>query len=103
VGAVKADAYASLIHHPGGIIAVLAVGLGVAVLRPKPVAIAAFAAGILAFAIAPHPAMLGVALGVGAFVVLMVLFFAISTALHARQRHVGRARPMQVARGSGAP
>ncbi|MGH2885723.1 MAG: hypothetical protein ACRDPA_23990, partial [Solirubrobacteraceae bacterium] len=49
-GAVKVDAYASLVHHRGGMIAVFAIGLALAVLRPKPVAIAAFAAGILAFA-----------------------------------------------------
>ena len=92
VGAVKVDAYASLVHHRGGMLAVLAIGLLGVVLRPKPVGIAAFAAAILALALAPHPFVLGVALGVGAFVVLMTLFFAISTALHARQEHTVRGR-----------
>ncbi len=90
-GAVKADAYASLVHHHGQLIAALGVGLFAAVLRTKPIAIAAFAAGILGFALALHPVLAGVALGVGAFVVLVALFFAISTVLHARQRHVRRA------------
>jgi hypothetical protein len=89
-GAVKVDAYASLLHHRGGLIAVLAIGLVGSVLRPKPLAIAAFAAGVFAFALAPHPAMLGVSLGFGAFVVLIALFFMISTVLHARQRPAAR-------------
>jgi hypothetical protein len=86
VGAVKVEAYASLLHDRTGVIFVLAVGLLVAFLRAKPVAIAVFAAGILGFALALHPLLAGVALGVGAFVLLIALFFAISTVLHARQR-----------------
>ena len=93
VGAFKAEGYASLTHHRAGLIVVLAIGLALSVLRPKPVAIAAFAAALLAFGLAPHPLGLGVALGFGAFAVLMVLFFAISTALHLRQRRAGRPEP----------
>jgi hypothetical protein len=90
VGAVKIEAYASLLHHRGALIGALAAGLLAAILRTKPLAIAACTAGILGFALALHPALAGVALGVGAFVVLLALFFAISTVLHARQRHASR-------------
>jgi uncharacterized membrane protein (DUF485 family) len=92
VGAVKVEAYASLLHHRGSLIGVLAVGLVLSVLRPKPLAIAAFAAGILAFALAPHPVLLGVALGFGAFALLIALFFTISTVLHARQSRAVQGR-----------
>jgi hypothetical protein len=87
VGAVKVEAYASLLHDRGALISVLAVGLVASALRSKPLAMAAFAAGILAFALAPHPALVGVALGFGAFALLIALFFTISTVLHARQQH----------------
>jgi hypothetical protein len=74
------------------LIAVLAVGLALSFLRSRFVALAAFAAGIVAFAVALHPVLEGVALGVGAFALLIALFFTISTVLHARQGHAGRAR-----------
>lgn len=88
-GAVKAEAYRSVVHHRGGMIALLAVGLLVAVRRAKLklVAIAAFSAAILAFALALHPAVAGAGLGFGAFALLLALFFTISTVLHARQGH----------------
>ncbi len=86
VAGLKAEAYASLVNDRPGMIAVLAVGLGVSLLRFKPVAIAVFSAPLLAFAVAPHPALLGVAFGVGVFAFLIALFFAISTVLRARQR-----------------
>jgi hypothetical protein len=92
VGAVKVQAYASLLHHRGGMIAALAIGLALSMLRSKLVAIAGFAAGILAFALALHPSLIGVGFGVGAFVLLVTVFFAISTVLHARQRRVVRGR-----------
>ncbi|HJS96557.1 MAG TPA: hypothetical protein VJ741_19980 [Solirubrobacteraceae bacterium] len=91
VGAANAAPYASLVNHPVRAIVALAVGLGFSILRMKPVAIAAFAAGIVAFALALHPVLAGVGLGVGAFVLLIALFFTISTVLHARQRHRQRA------------
>lgn len=56
-------------------------------LRPKPLLIAALVAALLATTLAPHTAVLGVALGFGAFAVLVALFFTISTLLHARRRH----------------
>ena len=93
VGAVKAEGYASLVHHRGVMITVLAIGLVVSLLRYKFVAVAAFAAPVLAFALAPHPFGVGLALGLGAFVVLIVLFFAISTVQHSRQRRAARPRP----------
>jgi len=92
VGAVKVEAYASLLHDRGELIAVLAVGLSLAVLRAKPVAIAALTAGIVGFALALHPVLAGVGLGVGAFALLIAVFFTISTVLHARQGHADRAR-----------
>jgi hypothetical protein len=92
VGAVKVEAYASLLHDRGGLIAVLAVGLSVSVLRSKPVAIAAFTAAILGFALAFHPVVAGVGVGLGAFALLIALFFAIATVLHARQRRAAGVR-----------
>jgi hypothetical protein len=91
VALAKGEAYASLLHDRGGLIAVLAVGLLASVLRPRPVAIAAFAAGILAFALALHPVLAGAGFGVGAFALLIALFFTISTVLHARQGRAQRA------------
>ena len=93
VGALKADAYASLIDHRASLIAALAVALVVSVirLRPKPLLIAALTAALVASAVAVHPAVLGVALGFGVFAVLVALFFTISTVLHARQRGGRRA------------
>jgi hypothetical protein len=85
VGAIKAEAYASAAHH-GALIPVFAIGLAASVLRTKPLGIAAFGAGLLAVALALHPIALGVGFGLGAFVLLIALFFAISTVLHARQR-----------------
>jgi hypothetical protein len=87
-GALKADAYASLIHHRAALIAALAAALVASVirLRPKPILIAALTAALAASAVALHPAVLGVAVGFGAFAVLVALFFTISTVLHARQR-----------------
>jgi hypothetical protein len=94
VGALKADAYASLLHHRASLIAALAAALVVSVirLRPKPLLVAALAAALLASSLAPHPALLGVALGFGAFAVLVALFFTISTVLHARQQRAARSR-----------
>ena len=92
VALAKGEAYASLLHDRAGLIALLAAGLGLAVLRARPLAIAAFAAGILAFALALHPVLAGAGLGVGAFALLIALFFTISTVLRARQRHTDRAQ-----------
>jgi hypothetical protein len=80
-----------LLHDRAGLIAVLAVGLAFSLLRSKPVAIAASAAGILGFAVALRPVLAGAALGFGAFVLLIALFFTISTVLHTRQRSGRRA------------
>jgi uncharacterized membrane protein (DUF485 family) len=92
-GALKADAYASLVHHRGQLIAALGAALLASLIRqrPKLLLIAGFGAALIASAVAPHPVLAGVALGVGAFVLLVALFFAISTVLHARQRRVQRA------------
>lgn len=91
VGAVKVEAAAALLHDRGTLFTVLALGLLLSVLRPKPVAIAAFGAALLGFALALHPVAAGVGLGFGTFALLIALFFAISTVLHARQRRSRRA------------
>ncbi len=66
---------------------IVGVGLGLAfsVLRPRPVGIAMTAAPLLAFTLAPRSTALGIALGLGAFMLLLALFIAIGTVLHARQ------------------
>jgi uncharacterized membrane protein YhhN len=93
-GALKADAYASLLEHRAALISALAAALVASVIRqrPKPLLIAALSAALLASALALHPAVIGVAVGVGAFVLLVALFFAISTVLHARQSRADRGR-----------
>jgi hypothetical protein len=87
VAAVKAEAYASAVQHRGALISLFAIGLAASLLRTKPLGIAVFTAGLLAAALAMRPIALGVGFGLGAFVLLIALFFAISTVLHARQRH----------------
>ena len=91
-GALKVDAYASLLEHRAALIGALAATLAASVIRqrPKPLLIAALGATLFASALALHPVLVGVAVGFGAFAVLVALFFAISTVLHARQRHAPR-------------
>lgn len=74
VGAVKVEAYASLLDHRGALIAALVVALVASVvrLRPKPLLIAALVAALAATSVALHPAVVGVALGFGAFALLVV-------------------------------
>lgn len=95
VGALKVDAYESLLHHRGALIGALALALLASVvrLRPKPLLIAALTAALVATTAAPHPVLAGVGVGFGAFAVLIALFFTISTVLHARQRRSRHARP----------
>lgn len=73
------------IDHRSTLIVALALALVGAVVRPRPVVIAATAAPLLALALDPHSLLAGVAVGVGAFVLLMALFVGIATVLHARQ------------------
>ena len=82
--AVKAVGWATLLHHRATFIVVLAVGLGSSLLRIRLVLTAALLAVLLPVALAPHPVLLGVGFGLAVFVVLMVVFFAIATALRAR-------------------
>jgi len=84
---VKANAAADLVHHRTGLIVALAAALAVSVLRTRPVGIALSGAPLLAFALAPGSTALGIALGFGAFVLLLALFVAIGTVLQARQAH----------------
>ncbi len=83
----KADALTALLDHRPEVIAFLGLGLALSVLRPRPIGIAATAAPLLAFTLAPASTALGIALGVGGFVLLLALFIAIGTVLHARQDH----------------
>lgn len=82
---LKSEALVKLIVHRGSLIAVAAVILATSVLRGRPVGIAATTALLLALVLGAHSLGLGVGLGFGGFALLMVLFFAISTVLHARQ------------------
>jgi len=82
---VKVDGLAVALDHRSTLFAFLALALVGAVLRPRPVVIAATVAPLLALVLDPHSLLAGVAIGFGAFVLLMVLFVGIATALHARQ------------------
>jgi hypothetical protein len=90
---VKSNAIAEVGHHPSELIAVLGVGLAVSVLRTRPVGFAVSAAPLLAFALAPRSTAVGVAVGLGAFVLLLALFVAIGTVLQARQVMIGPTPP----------
>ena len=84
---VKANALTEALHYRVAVIVLLGLGLAFSVLRPKPIGIAVTAAPLLAFTLAPRSTVSGVALGFGAFVLLLALFIALGTALHARQGH----------------
>jgi hypothetical protein len=81
---LKGQIYTLFLHHRAGYIALLATWLGHSLLRVKLVRIAALSAALLPVALAPHPVLLGVGFGLTVFVVLMAVFFAIATALRAR-------------------
>lgn len=84
-GLVKTNAISELLHHRVDTIALLGLGLALSVLRTRPVGSAVTAASLLAFTLAPRSTALGIALGVGAFVLLLATFVAIGTVLRARQ------------------
>jgi hypothetical protein len=91
VGA-KVEAVGALLAHRTGVIVAAAVGLVLAVLRPTPVAIAGLGGVLLACAVGP-PFLAGGGIALGAFVLLMTLFYGAATVLHARQdRRATRAR-----------
>jgi hypothetical protein len=81
----KVDALAAVFHHRAEVIVVLGLGFVVSLLRGRPVAMAVTAAPLLALTLAPGSTLLGIAVGLGAFVLLLALFFAIGTVLRARQ------------------
>jgi hypothetical protein len=82
---VKADGLAAVLHHRVEVIALLGLGLVLSVLRPRPVGIALTAGPLLAFTFGPRSTVLDIAVGFGAFVLLLALFIAIGTVLAARQ------------------
>lgn len=86
LAALKSEGLARLVFHRGSLVAVLAVGLAVAVLRVRPVTLAVTSALLLALVLGAHSLGLGLGLGFGVFALLMTLFFALSAVLHARQK-----------------
>jgi hypothetical protein len=84
---LKAEALSGLLHHRGWVIAILGLGLVSSVLRARLVGIAMTVGPLLAFALDPGSTALGIAVGVGAFGVLLAVFFAVGTLLMARQAH----------------
>ncbi len=100
---VKANVLTEVVHHRIEVIALLGLGLAFSVLRPRPVGIALTAAALIAFTLAPHSTDLGIALGFGAFVLLLAVFIAIGTVLHARQDQdrATAARPKSLVSDSG--
>jgi uncharacterized membrane protein (DUF485 family) len=82
---LKARGLAELLHHRAELIGILGLLVVVSVLRARPILIAVFAAPLVAFALAPSSTALGIAIGVGAFVLLTAAFVAIGTLLQARQ------------------
>lgn len=84
---LKTEALAGLLHHRGLVIAILGLGLVSSVLGTRPVGVTLTAGPLLAFALAPSSTALGIAFGVGAFGLLLAIFFAIGTVLMAREGH----------------
>jgi uncharacterized membrane protein (DUF485 family) len=83
----KADGFAAVLPHRAAVIAILGLGLVFSVLRGRPAVIAMTAGPLLAFTLAPRSTALGIAVGIGAFGLLLTLFMAIATVLQARQDH----------------
>jgi hypothetical protein len=84
---LKTEVLSGLLHHEIWVIVMLALGLVFSVLRTLPIGVALTAGPLLAFALGPSSTALGIAVGVGAFVLLVGLFFAVGTVLRARQDH----------------
>jgi hypothetical protein len=82
--ALKAEAVAELVHDRVAVIVLVGLGLAFAVLRARPVGIALTAAALVPLAVDPPSLVVGIAVGVGTFVLLMGLFLVIATVLHAR-------------------
>jgi hypothetical protein len=93
--AAKGAVIANVFHHRSGAIVVLAVLAAVSLLRGRPLWLAMFGGPLLAVALHPHPLLLGIAVGVGAFFVLIVLFAALGTALNMGDALRSRARNRQ--------
>jgi len=85
VALLKAQALSGLLHHRVWVIVILGLGLLSSVVRTRPVGVALTAGPLLAFALAPASTALGIAVGVGAFGLLLAMFFAVGTVLMARQ------------------
>jgi uncharacterized membrane protein (DUF485 family) len=82
---LKARGLAELLHHRAELIGLLGLLVVVSVLRARPILIAVFAAPLLALALAPSSTALGIAIGVGTFLLLTAAFVGIGTLLQARQ------------------
>jgi hypothetical protein len=97
--AVKGAALASALHHRTSWLVLLSLLAFVSLMRARPLALALFGGALLAFAIDPHSVLVGLAVGVAACFVLIVLFAALGTALNTRDEVRSRAR----SRGPGTP
>jgi hypothetical protein len=88
---LKSHVLLRLLLHRHALIGVVAAALAGSLLRTRPVATAVATALLAALVLGAHSIGLGLALGFGGFALLMALFFAVSTILHARQRRRSRA------------
>ena len=93
LGVVKVHAADEVLHHRDEVIAVLGVLLAVSVLRIRLMRVAVAAAALFAVSLEPRSIAGGLALGACAFALLLVVFFGIATALHARQDRLSRMNP----------
>ncbi len=85
LGIGKARAFDELVHHQDELIAVLGVILALAVLRIRLILVAVSTAALFAVCVDPHPFLRGLAVGTGALMLLLAVFFTIATVLHVRQ------------------
>lgn len=84
LGAGKLEGLHFVTHHRIESMVAVAIGLVWFVLRPN-VTVVAVGAGLLLALLLHPPFLVGAGIGLGLFVMLMTLFYAISTVLHMRQ------------------
>jgi hypothetical protein len=92
LAALKSEALFRLVLNRGGLVVVVALLLAGSLLRARPIGIAVAIPVLVALVVGAHSLGLGLGLGFGGFVLLMALFFAISTVLHARQTYASTGR-----------
>lgn len=88
----KAQALSGVLHHRALVLVILGLGVVSSVLRTRLVGVAVTVGPLLAFALDPGSTAVGIAVGVGAFGLLLAMFFAVGTVLMGRENHASITR-----------